>query len=110
MLMTILHSLFVSGHLGDGFLCLKSGLFYSMGRYNKVSIHTLPLAVEIIIGHHNPTELDMHSLIKHPLKCVPESCAVAAGMLERVTLGDVELVDRSDVPFFVLLHLVIYIP
>lgn len=77
-----------------------------MGRYNKVSIHALQLDVEIIIGHRNASELDMHSLIKHPLKCVPETCAVAAGLLEGV---DVELVDGSDVPFFILLHLIIYI-
>lgn len=81
-----------------------------MGSYNKVSMHAVLLAVEIIIGHHNPSELDMHSLINHPVKCVPETCAVAAGMLEGVTLVDVELADRSDVSFFILLHLIIYIP
>lgn len=52
----------------------------------------------------------MHSLIKHPLKCVPQACAVAAGMLEGMALVDVELVDRSEVSFFVLLHLIIYTP
>lgn len=58
-----------------------------MDRYNKVSVHALPLAVEIIIGHHNPSELDRGSLIKQPLKCVPETCAVAAGMLREIRMA-----------------------
>lgn len=49
----------------------------------------------------------MHSLIKPPLKCLQRS---VLWLLEGVSLVDVELVDRSDVPFFILLHLIIHIP